>query len=90
MKRRLLLSTAVVGITAGLSVVGDASAQSYPEKTIRIVSPFPPGGANDIIARLIIMPAELPIGIITAIIGAPVFIWILLNQQRKGAAGFYG
>jgi iron complex transport system permease protein len=44
----------------------------------------------DIIARLIIMPAELPIGIITAIIGAPVFIWILLNQQRKGAAGFYG
>ena len=44
----------------------------------------------DIVARLIIMPAELPIGVITAIIGAPVFIWILISQQRKGAAGFYG
>lgn len=44
----------------------------------------------DIVARLIIRPAELPIGIITAIIGAPVFIWILISQQRKGAAGFYG
>lgn len=44
----------------------------------------------DIVARLIIMPAELPIGIITAIFGAPVFIWILISQQHKGAAGFYG
>lgn len=44
----------------------------------------------DIVARVIIKPAELPIGIITAIIGAPVFIWILLRQQRQGAAGFYG
>ncbi|HEX7326609.1 MAG TPA: iron ABC transporter permease [Rhodanobacteraceae bacterium] len=44
----------------------------------------------DIVARIVIPPAELPIGIITAIIGAPVFIWILISQQRKGRAGFYG
>ncbi|MGH8396859.1 MAG: FecCD family ABC transporter permease [Gammaproteobacteria bacterium] len=44
----------------------------------------------DIAARVIVKPAELPIGIITAVIGAPVFIWILMRQQRKGAAGFYG
>lgn len=44
----------------------------------------------DIVARLLIKPAELPIGIITAIVGAPIFIWILMRQQRKGAAGFYG
>jgi heme transport system permease protein len=44
----------------------------------------------DIVARLIIPPAELPIGIITAVIGAPVFLWILLRQQRRGAAAFYG
>jgi iron complex transport system permease protein len=36
----------------------------------------------DVVARLIIRPAELPIGIITAIVGAPIFLWILLSQRR--------
>ena len=44
----------------------------------------------DVLARLIIPPAELPIGIITAVFGAPVFLWILLRQQRRGSEGFYG
>lgn len=44
----------------------------------------------DIVARVLIPPAELPIGIITAVIGAPVFLWILLRQQKSGAAAFYG
>ena len=35
----------------------------------------------DIIARLVVAPAELPIGIITAVIGAPVFLWILLRSR---------
>ncbi|MDE3152197.1 MAG: iron ABC transporter permease [Gemmatimonadota bacterium] len=43
----------------------------------------------DIVARLVISPAELPIGIITAVVGAPVFLYILLRQQRSGGA-FYG
>jgi iron complex transport system permease protein len=36
----------------------------------------------DIFARIIVAPSELPIGIITATLGAPFFIWLLL---RKGA-----
>ncbi|WP_128255575.1 FecCD family ABC transporter permease [Falsirhodobacter deserti] len=36
----------------------------------------------DIAARMVVAPAELPIGIVTALIGAPVFLWILL--QRRG------
>jgi heme transport system permease protein len=44
----------------------------------------------DIVARIIIPPAELPVGIITAVVGAPVFLWILLRQQRLGGASFYG
>lgn len=44
----------------------------------------------DIVARMVIPPAELPIGIITAVVGAPVFLWILLRQQRQGSDGFYG
>ena len=35
----------------------------------------------DIISRLIIAPAELPIGIVTAVLGAPVFLWILLRRR---------
>lgn len=44
----------------------------------------------DMLCRIIIAPAEMPIGIITAFIGAPVFLWLLYrnrNSQRKG--GFY-
>ena len=36
--------------------------------------------AADLLSRLIVAPAELPIGIVTALIGAPVFLWILLRQ----------
>ncbi|HET7563547.1 MAG TPA: iron ABC transporter permease [Gemmatimonadaceae bacterium] len=43
----------------------------------------------DIVARVIIRPAELPIGIITAVIGAPIFLWILLRERQAGV-GFYG
>lgn len=35
----------------------------------------------DMIARSVIAPAELPIGIVTAIMGAPVFLWILLRRR---------
>jgi iron complex transport system permease protein len=44
----------------------------------------------DIAARVIVAPAELPVGILTAVVGAPVFLSILLRQQRRGGAGFYG
>ncbi|HVZ49736.1 MAG TPA: iron ABC transporter permease [Gemmatimonadaceae bacterium] len=36
----------------------------------------------DVVARVVIAPAELPIGIITAVVGAPVFLLILLRQRR--------
>jgi heme transport system permease protein len=42
----------------------------------------------DIVARLVISPAELPIGIITAVVGAPVFLYILLREQRAGGTTF--
>jgi iron complex transport system permease protein len=44
----------------------------------------------DVIARLVIAPAELPIGIITAIVGAPVFLGILLREQRHGRIALFG
>ncbi|MEW6154029.1 MAG: iron ABC transporter permease [Actinomycetota bacterium] len=38
----------------------------------------------DVGARMIIRPAELPIGVVTAAIGAPVFLWLLARREAKG------
>ncbi len=40
----------------------------------------------DLISRTIIAPAELPIGVITSLIGAPIFGFILYQQRKKGAS----
>ncbi|WP_432355846.1 FecCD family ABC transporter permease [Sporosarcina sp. A2] len=40
----------------------------------------------DLIARTIISPTELPVGVITAFIGAPVFAFIFYRQRKGGAA----
>ncbi len=34
----------------------------------------------DVVARLVAAPAELPIGLVTALVGAPVFLWLLLGR----------
>jgi len=31
----------------------------------------------DTLARTVVSPAELPIGVVTALVGSPVFVWIL-------------
>ncbi len=36
----------------------------------------------DTAARLVIMPAEVPVGIITAILGGPFFIWLLFRNPN--------
>lgn len=38
----------------------------------------------DLVARTIVVPAELPIGILTSLIGGPFFIWLLLRQRDQG------
>ena len=39
----------------------------------------------DVLARTVVQPEELPIGIITAFIGAPIFLWLM--HRRAGAFG---
>ncbi|WP_018698657.1 FecCD family ABC transporter permease [Amorphus coralli] len=39
----------------------------------------------DVGARVIVAPAELPIGILTALMGAPFFLWLLM--RRRGGLG---
>lgn len=43
--------------------------------------------ATDMICRVIIAPAEMPIGIVTAFVGAPVFLWLLSRLKNNGEKG---
>ena len=44
----------------------------------------------DMLSRVIVAPSEFPIGIITAFVGAPVFLYILIRNTRKQQqGGFY-
>ena len=65
---------AVAMTTAALSAV----AQSYPEKPIRFVVPFPPGGSTDVLARRIAASFN-------ASMGQPVVV-----ENRAGAGGAIG
>lgn len=47
------------------------------------------GGATtlliaDLLARLVLAPQELPVGVITSLAGAPFFLWILRRAQKTG------
>lgn len=37
----------------------------------------------DIVARTMVAPAEVPIGIITAVLGGPLFLWLLIRHKRR-------
>lgn len=36
----------------------------------------------DTLARVVVMPAELPIGIVTSLVGGPFLLWLLMRERR--------
>ncbi len=40
----------------------------------------------DLLSRTIIAPAEIPVGVITALLGGPFFLWLLLKKRIGGLA----
>ena len=77
MKRTTFLSMAMASLFAAL-LPGVAHAQGYPNKPIRLIVPYAPGGATDIIGRA--AAAEL-----TKTMGQQVII-----ENRPGAGGNLG
>lgn len=42
---------------------------------------------SDLVARRLFAPVELPVGVVTAIIGAPYLLWLLARANRVGTGG---
>ena len=41
----------------------------------------------DLVGRRLFAPAQLPVGIITSIVGAPYLLWLLARTNRTGRGG---
>lgn len=74
--RRALLAGMAAAAVLGMS--GPVLAQDYPNKVIRLVVPYPPGGATDVIGR--VMAQKLSVAL-----GQQVVV-----DNRAGAAGSIG
>ena len=67
-----------VAASGALSLLPSDAAAAYPERPVTILVPFPPGGANDVVVRVI----QQPLG---DALGQPVVI-----ENRAGAGGNIG
>lgn len=76
--RRPLAQWLVAVLIAAVMGVLPAAAQNYPNRPIRLIVPFPPGGTNDIMARIFAQQVELQVG-------HPVVV-----DNRGGANGIIG
>lgn len=90
-----LMTGAVVAVVGGIGFVGlmvpHLARLLVGADHRRVLPTSLLGGAiflplADIAARTVRPPTELPIGIVTAAVGAPFFIWLLATLGRRGGA----
>jgi tripartite-type tricarboxylate transporter receptor subunit TctC len=75
--RRSLLA-ATLSSMAAVSMPGVAQAQTYPDKAVKLVVPYPPGGATDVIGRVLAQRLGAALG------------QQFVVENRAGAAGSLG
>lgn len=86
-------ATAVCGIInfVGLVVPHLVRLMTGPDHRYVLPGSALLGGAlvlfSDLIARLAVSPAELPLGVVTAALGAPFFFWLLLKDKKRSMLG---
>ena len=91
----LIITGVVVGATVGVAGVIVFVGLLVPQLLKPITGPFHRhlmwgcllGGAlfvagADLVARLAIEPVELPVGLVTSILGGPMFLWIVSRRRR--------
>ena len=68
---RIAVAAVVASILALTALTGGASAQNYPNRLIKIIQGFPPGGNVDIIARILAHEMEKTLGQSIVVEGKP-------------------
>ena len=74
----------VASLAAAAAVT--TAGTTRPTKPIVPAAMLAGGGgvmAADLLARTVIAPAQLPVGVMTALIGVPVFLWMLLRRSMR-------
>ena len=62
MIRSLRLAGSLASLCAGLLAVSGAFAQSYPNRPVTLIVPFPAGGPSDALARAVAQKMAAPLG----------------------------
>jgi tripartite-type tricarboxylate transporter receptor subunit TctC len=57
-----LLSRLIVLATLSLMLAPSAFADDYPNRPVRLIIPFPPGGSNDVVGRLVAQQLSTKLG----------------------------
>src|SRR5258706_6603278 len=73
--KRIPWRLAAILAVLAICVAVPALAQTFPERTVKLIVPVPPGGSTDAIARLVTLRMQ-------AILGQPVII-----ENQPGAGG---
>ena len=73
-----IATVAAAGMALGAAVSVAQAAEAFPEREVTIISPFAPGGLNDVLSRAIAQHSE-------AFLGKPIVV-----ENRPGAGGVIG
>lgn len=86
------VATAAAGPVAFVALAApQITRRLVRERGLALVSSAAVGGAllalADLAARRLLAPVELPVGVLTAVLGAPFLVWLLARAHRIGRAG---